>query len=300
VSVLRSRGLTAEAVEAELQRLQEDGIVPGWGTYQAMRLWLSTLAVSGVAAACSGSAAVGRDLPKLLLPDLDQRPPLAVSTRWGRGSGDDRRVWLTFTSSVENVGRGPLLIDGRRASRRVATMLAAQLIETRGGSFQRVAGVGRMRYNVSPSHSHWHLQPFERYELRRLDGKQVVRDHKSGFCLTSDHRSPLRTLGIRGTRPVDRSDCQRDRPQALRVYEGMAVGWGDIYIPRKEGQYVDVTGLPWGDYDLVHLVNVGRLLREERYANNASSMRIRLLPPPTPEDLPAVQVLATCETGTKC
>jgi len=84
------------------------------------------------------------------------------------------------------------------------------------------------------------------------------------------------------------------------VLEGIAVGSGDIYVPAKEGQYVDITGLAAGDYDLVHRVNVGRLLRETNYANNASSMRIRLLPPPTPNDLPGVRVLAICETGTHC
>jgi hypothetical protein len=84
------------------------------------------------------------------------------------------------------------------------------------------------------------------------------------------------------------------------VREGIAVGWGDLYIPAKEGQYVDITGLAPGVYDLVHRVNVGRLLRETNYANNASSMRIRLLAPSTPNDLPGVLVLAICETGMHC
>ena len=260
-----------------------------------MRLGIA--AALGAAVACAGSA--GGALPRLLLPDLDQRPPLAVSARWG-GSATAPRVLIAFTSSVENSGYGPLIVEGARASRRMETMNAEQLVRLRGGGFRRIVGVGRLRYNVDPSHSHWHLQPFEQYEVRTLDGRRIGRDHKSGFCLTSDHRSPLPTLGARGRHPVDRSDCGRDRPRALRVLEGIAVGWGDIYIPAKEGQYIDITGLAPGDYDLVHRVNVGRLLRETNYANNASSMRIRLLPPPTPNDLPGVRVLAICETGTHC
>jgi lysyl oxidase len=261
-----------------------------------MRVWLRVVPVLVSAAVCSGSAAGG--LPRLLLPDLDQRPPLAVSVRWG-GPSTDRHPRLVFTSSVENVGFGPLLVEGRRASHRVKTMRAAQLIETRSGGFVRVPGVGRLKYNVNPSHSHWHLLPFERYELRTLAGKQILRDHKTGFCLTSDHRSPLRTLGPHG-HPVDKTDCERNKPGALRVFEGIAVGWGDIYIPAKEGQYVDINGVPPGDYVLVHRVNVDRLMRETSYRNDDSSLRIRLLPPPTPEDLPGVQVLKTCETGTRC
>jgi hypothetical protein len=267
------------------------------GIYKAMRVWLRVIAALVTAAACARSAAGG--LPDALLPDLDQRPPLAVSVRWG-GPPEDRHPRLVFTSSVENVGFGPLVVEGRRASTRVPTMRADQLVQLRSGGFERVQRVGRMRYNVSPSHSHWHLQPFEQYELRTLDGRRIVRDHKSGFCLTSDHRSPLPTLGPRGTHPVDKSDCGKNKPGARRVLEGIAVGWGDIYIPAKEGQYVDINGLAPGDYVLVHRVNVGGLLRETNYANDASSMRIRLLPPPTPTDLPGVLVLNTCETGTSC
>jgi hypothetical protein len=234
----------------------------------------------------------------LLLPDLDQRPPLAVSVRWG--GPPKHHPLLVFTSSVENVGVGPLIVVGRRPDRRVATMRAEQVVRLRTGGTELVRGVGRLHYNVNPSHSHWHLRPFEQYELRTLDGRRLVRDHKNGFCLTSDHRSPLPTLGARGTHPVDKSDCEKDHPEALRVREGIAVGWGDLYIPAKEGQYVDLTGIPSGDYDLVHRVNPLRLLREANYANDASSMRIRLLPPPTPSDLPGLIVLNTCETGDRC
>jgi hypothetical protein len=260
-----------------------------------MRLRLGIGAVFFSMVAYSGSAAGG--LPDLLLPDLDQRPPLAVSVRWS--GPPDHHPLLVFTSTVENIGYGPLIVEGSRASRRVPTMRADQLIPLRVGGFQRVIGVGRLRYNVSPSHSHWHLLPFERYELRTLDGMQIVRDHKSGFCLTSDYRSPLPVLGSPATQPI-KANCGKNKPRARRVLEGIAVGWGDIYIPAKEGQAIDISGVPAGDYDLVHRVNVDRLLRETDYTNDDSSMRIRLLPPPAPGGLPGLVVLNTCETGIQC
>ena len=248
---------------------------------------------------CSGSAtgAAGQ-VPRLLLPDLDQRPPVAVSVRLG--GPPNHHPLLVFTSSVENVGYGPLIVEGRRATLRARTMRATQLVQLRGGGLRRLRAVGRLRYNVNPSHSHWHLQPFERYELRTLDGKQIVRDRKSGFCLTSDHESPLPTLGPAASRPLKGSDCARNRPRAKQLLEGIAVGWGDIYIPAKEGQAVDLVGYTAGDYDLVHRVNVGRVLRETNYANDASSVRIRLTAPTTPGGLPGVAVLKTCETGIRC
>ena len=258
-------------------------------------VWLRIGLVLAAAGACSGSAAGG--FPKLLLPDLDQRPPLAVSVRWG-GSATDPRPFLAFTSTVENVGYGPLLVKGHRASRRVKTMKAEQLVELNGGGSKRVEVAGRLSYNVSPTHSHWHLMPFVQYELRTLDGTRIVRDHKSGFCLHNDYRSPLQTLGPKQANPAKGDDCAKNRPGALSVREGIAVGWGDIYIPQKEGQWLDLAGVAPGDYDLVHRVNVGRLLRETSYANDSASLRIRLLPPPTPAGLPTVQILASCEVGT--
>jgi Lysyl oxidase len=264
-----------------------------------MRLRLGILAILLGTAVCSGSAAgAGGGLPRLLLPDLDQRPPLAVAVRWG--GPPDHHPLLVFTSSVENVGYGPLIVEGRRATLRARTMRAAQLVQLRGGGLRRIATVGRLRYNVSRSHSHWHLQPFERYELRTLDGTQILRDHKSGFCLTSDHRSPLATLGPAASRPLKGTDCARDKPRARRLLEAIAVGWGDIYIPAKEGQSIDLAGFTPGDYDLVHRVNVGRVLRETKYSNNASSVRIRLVAPATPNGLPGLVVLKTCETGIRC
>jgi hypothetical protein len=260
-------------------------------------VWLRIGLVLLVAGACSGSATGG--VPKLLLPDLDQRPPLAVSTRWG-GTSTAPQPLLVFTSTVENVGYGPLLVRGHRTSRRARTMAAEQLVQKRGGGLEDVDGVGRLRYNVNPTHSHWHLLPFEQYELRTLDGTRIVRDHKSGFCLNNDYRSPLTTLGPPAVNPVKRDDCAKDRPGALSVVEGIAVGWGDLYIPQKEGQSLDLTGVAPGDYDLVHRVNVGRLLREASYANDSASLRIRLTAPPAPGQLPTVQILQTCETGTHC
>jgi hypothetical protein len=256
-------------------------------------VWASLLLV-----VLTGGANAGGTAPKVLLPDLDQRPPDKIDVVWG--GPDDRDVWLTFSSNVENVGFAPLVVVGSRASTRVARMRAQQLIRLRRGGSRRIAGAGWMRFNVNPSHSHWHLQPFEQYELRTLGGRRILRDHKSGFCLTSDHRSPLPTRGPAGTRPIGRNHCAQGEPDALRVVEGIAVGFGDIYPPEREGQYININGVGLGDYVLVHRVNAARRLLETNYANNSSSARIRLLPPERPYDPPGVLVLRTCETGTRC
>jgi hypothetical protein len=262
-----------------------------------MRCWIGLVGVLVATAVCGRSASGA--LPNALLPDLDQRAPLLVSVRWG-GPPGKLHPRLVFASTVENVGFGPLIVQGRRTGTRVSTMRADQLVQLRSGGFERFEHVGRMRYNVSPTHSHWHLQQFEQYELRTIGGSRVISDHKSGFCLTNDYRSPLPTLGVPGTQQVDKTNCAKDKPGARRVLEGISVGWGDLYVPAKEGQYLDISGLPYTDYVLVFRVNANRDLHETNYTNNASSARIRLVPPATPTNPPSVVVLATCDTGTRC
>jgi hypothetical protein len=179
-------------------------------------------------------------------------------------------------------------------------MRAEQYVWRRSGGSVRVARVGRLHYNVNPSHQHWHLQPFEVYELRTLDGQRLVRDHKNGFCLSSDLLSEQVSLGPIGTRRIGTTHCAQGNPRARRVLEGIEVGYGDIYSPLKEGQYIDISGVPYGDYDLVNSVNVDHKIRELSYANNDASLRIRLLPPAGPGEPPGVQVLASCEIGSQC
>ena len=117
---------------------------------------------------------------------------------------------------------------------------------------------------------------------------------------TSDWRTDQVTLGPIGTRPIGTTHCQRNNRRSKRVLEGIEVGYGDIYSPLKEGQYIDISGVPYGDYDLVNRVNVDQKIREVSYANNDASLRIRLLPPAAPGEPPGVTVLNVCEIGSQC
>ena len=64
-------------------------------------------------------------------------------------------------------------------------------------------------------------------------------------------------------------------------------------MPEREGQSIDVTGLPPGRYVLVHRANPDRSLRESSYANNAASVAIEL-------HGRRVAVLARCPGSASC
>lgn len=191
------------------------------------------------------------------LPDLDQATPFGLSI-----VQRDGRSLLVFGSAVDNVGPGPLVVEGKRWGFEMRAWQVA-------GRSQVPLPV-RLVYVRAETHRHWHFPGFERYELRTTAGRVVGRDRKSGFCL----RDAYETQAI-GRRPRFTGECREGRPGATEVREGISPGFGDDYVPEKEGQSIDVTGLR-GRYVLVHRANPDRLLRERVYGNNAASALVRL------------------------
>jgi hypothetical protein len=192
------------------------------------------------------------------LPDLDQAPPFGVRVVAKQG-----RLLLVFGSAVDNRGPGPLIVSGRRVGHEMRTW---QVVGTR-----RYALPVRLRYVREETHQHWHFPNFERYELRRLDGTLVGRDRKTGFCL----RDSYETRPLNRT-PVWTGQCRRNEPAAAGVREGISPGFGDDYVPQKEGQSIDVTHVPPGRYMLIHIANPDQILRERTYLNNSAAVMIRL------------------------
>ena len=86
-------------------------------------------------------------------------------------------------------------------------------------------------------------------------------------------------------------------PRALRVVEGTSLGFMDRYPAFFHGQNDDITGLPAGDYDLVHRVNADLALEELRYENDAASVRLRLA---WRQGRPHVVVLRRCQGTAAC
>ena len=225
--------------------------------------------------------------PRELLPDFDQRPAFRLTVDGTR---------LAFASATDNVGEGPIWIVARRASA-AKPMEAAQLVRLSDGSVRRYPGVGRLRYTTSPSHVHWHLLWFQRFELRRAsDYSLVVRDRKIGFCL-ADHwgLAAKRVRAFHGPRFL--GNCAAGRRDALAVEQGSSPGYTDLYPPNFHGQSIELAGVPAGIYVLVHRANTAGLLEELDYANNAASVRLRLR---WRDDLPVVTVLRACPERDTC
>jgi hypothetical protein len=164
------------------------------------------------------------------------------------------------------------------------------------GSVRTYDEVGRLRYTPSPSHTHWHLLDFQRYELRTLDGELVVRDRKSGFCL-ADHYGLARRRVQMFTGGRFHGNCAASEPRALSVEQGTSIGFTDLYPAHFHGQNLELRGVPAGIYLLVHRANPTLQLEERDYTNNDASLRIRLS---WSGGSPHVEELRRCEDSPRC
>ena len=207
-----------------------------------------------------------------LLPDLDQQAPSGILVlRMGT------RMKLGFTSAVDNVGDGPIHIRGTRLGA-ARTMRADQLIHRRDGTFRVVSEIGRLAYEPHPPHFHWHLEPYESYELRRSVRQRTRRSRPQERVL------PARPLGTRSAAAGHRRRAAEVRRQLRGAATGGTTGRRGVVgrvtptaIPGFfHGQDIDITGLEPGLYVLVHRANPERRIRELRYSNNAASALIRI------------------------
>jgi hypothetical protein len=236
------------------------------------------------------------------LPDLDQETPTQLEIR-AHVSGGRRSYLLGFRSAVRNIGDGPLIVNGSRASTATRYMRVDQIINRAGTTPKVVWGVGRMQYAISLDHRHWHYLDFEHYQLQRFElrraesGAVLVQDQKTGFCLGDRYRVTTRTVPAASPKPVYIGRCGLSNPDLLQVRAGISAGWGDAYSAYLEGQDLPLDGLSDGRYVLVHRVNADRRLRELSYANDAASVLLDLR---WRTGQPYLRVLALCPDSARC
>ena len=84
----------------------------------------------------------------------------------------------------------------------------------------------------SPCHGHYHILGFTNYQLLNLDRSVAAQGHKQAFCLEDDLRYT--------------NDVASHGYTCLN--QGITPGWADLYYKQLSGQWIDITGIPEGDY----------------------------------------------------
>ena len=177
------------------------------------------------------------------------------------------RTLLRLTTSVANIGAGPLEIRGDTIHGD-GTQDVLQRIYNSDGSFtDQMAGT----FSYHPEHGHIHFDRFTQFHLREVTaddgvGAIVSSGNKSSFCLI-DVRSYDETLpGAPGLRQY----------HACNEYQGISVGWADIYIKALPDQWIDVTGVADGRYWLEVEIDPEHWIVESDETNNVSRILIDL------------------------
>jgi hypothetical protein len=134
---------------------------------------------------------------------------------------------------------------------------------------------------------HYHFDGFAQSELWAIDGAgnragstPIATGGKVSFCIATTSINPA-YWGQQAFGP----DAY-PAPDCLMPYEtsggidyfkqGMSVGWTDEYNWFLPGQYVEVSGVPDGDYILDTTVDPTARLVEESKSNNCAAVRVRL------------------------
>lgn len=233
-----------------------------------MKRHLSATLLVATALLGLGASQAGAGSSQLLLPDLTTVPAYLQNYRIKRTRG---QVRLVFGAAIFNIGPGPLEMLGSRRSRR-APMEATQVVYRSDGSTTSFS-IGEWEYHAP--HHHWHVLDVADYRLLDGNGTVVATTPKVSYFLED-------------TTPIDRSIPGaprvkvyrfhgRDRSRGtLKLRTGISVGWADVYDASVPGQYIDVTGLPSGDYTLQVEVNPTGVLMENDTSNNVVSVPVRL------------------------
>ena len=204
------------------------------------------------------------------------------------------RTLVKFPTAINNQGSGPGIgISGRPGVDPIPTgapitswlradggqVVLQPIYEFNGSSFvlSRYRDAGSFTYHAG--HGHFHFDGYNYYRLRQNNGGQpgpyvnrpdgtTIIGEKVGFCLINVGSSFIMENGQSSTtlpgygRPGQPST-------GCSFVQGVHVGMYDQYGSGTSGQWLDVTGVPNGQYFLEITVDGENVMEETNESNNA-------------------------------
>jgi hypothetical protein len=210
--------------------------------------------------ATATSAAPANDL----VPDIRMEPLYGLYVQETK----KHKLHLRFGTLVDSIGDGPLIIRGNKRVKKKLTRVV-QRVRRDDGSYRDILQPNAtIFYEDRGIHVHWHLRDFIQARVTPLiqtDPPTERHGSKLGFCLIDTTQMPAEQRPPNWA-PKTFNDCGTTKSTKVRM--GISVGWGDVYEPYYTLQWVDVTGLPSGDYRLCSFVNPQNLWLEKTTDNN--------------------------------
>lgn len=207
---------------------------------------------------------LGLVVEKARLPDMAPLAPYDI--RFVVSGG---RTNLKFTGTFWNRGKGELEIFTEKArTTGDAEYPAKQNLYRPDGSYLSL-DVGTLFWHTV--HNHYHYDDFGMYKLELVklapgaqSGQNVMINQKNTFCLRDDT-----VIGA----PADAPRQPRTYGGCQTGYQGVSVGWADVYPYTLPDQLFDVTDLPAGRYKLsFHVDHTGSFSETNRDNNLATTV----------------------------
>lgn len=131
------------------------------------------------------------------------------------------------------------------------------------------------RYEFGECHGHYHAKQFAKYTLLDDMGKVVLKGQKLAYC-AEDSTQRLFSSDINCSKKYTCED------------QGIQAGWADTYAWGLDCSWLDVTGLPAGNYAVELIFNPDRVMKEASYDNNIVTGWVAI-----PKNWPTTEVAAT-------
>jgi Lysyl oxidase len=144
-------------------------------------------------------------------------------------------------------------------------------------------------FEYSPCHNHYHFHGFTAYRLLDYNSQLVTVGNKGAFCL----EDVVKITSI--ANPDRKYSCD---------FQGIQMGWADVYSANLPCQYIDITGVSPGNYILEMEADPNHLIPELNENNNISQINITIPADcstrPINDTFPSGSVITTnpaCMTG---
>lgn len=198
-----------------------------------------------------------------LLPDLG----MARTRVFSIDTSVAGQTRLRFTTVIINIGDGPLQVHGHTPQSNGELLVDQQIVDS-NGTWTNVPTNFRM-YFAGDGHSHWHVRDLATYELRNSAATLKGTGEKHGFCFFDNYVFNLSLPDAPQSVMYPSGRC--GRASDTSVTTGLSIGWGDKYAYKLPDQYINITGLPSGNYTLTATVDAQGFLRERCEGNNTTT-----------------------------
>lgn len=202
-----------------------------------------------------------------LLPDIvirnDELYDNAIVTNIVPG-----RRHIRLSTGTPNIGAGKLYVYGGADLGNGKQQVIQRIYRTNGTFWERNAG----QFVYHPTHNHIHVEAWCQYYIREVlpgDGVGAIlaEGEKTSFCILD---LAVYNSSLPGFPPGGQFNSCSSTTQ------GLSVGWMDIYSKELDGQWIDITGLPNGEYWLEAVVDPDGHFLESDETNNAGRIKVNI------------------------